>query len=223
MKITKLLFVFAIIGLIAVSCKETKKEDVTDESAVEMTEEGTEVTDMEATDDSSAESTDATPAASEGNATPATSESDVAEESAKDAQEGVEAASKDVEEAAVEGVTVLSEEMADTPVIYPGCAEGSVEEIRACSKKEFIAFITKEFDKDMANELTMGNHEIKSVVHIDEAGKCSVLRVTAPNPQLKREMERVIGLLPQMTAATKKGEPVSVSFILPVNFKVDKL
>ncbi|RLD61934.1 MAG: hypothetical protein DRI95_13650 [Bacteroidetes bacterium] len=214
MKITKLLFVFAIIGLIAVSCKETKKEDVVDESAVEMTEEGSEATDMEATDDSSAESTDATPAASEG---------DVAEESAKEAQEGVEAASKDVEEVDVEGVTVLSEEMADTPVIYPGCAEGSVEEIRACSKKEFIAFLKKEFDKDLANELSMGNHEIRSVVHIDESGKCSVLRVTAPNPQLKREVERVIGKLPQMTAATKNGKPVSVTFILPVNFKVDKL
>ena len=217
MKITKLLFVFAIIGLIAVSCKETKKEDVTDESAVEMTEEGsegTEATDMEATDDSSSESTDAGTTTTEG---------DVAEESPKEAQEGVEAASVDVEEVPVEGVEILSEEMADTPVIYPGCAEGSVEEIRACSKKEFIAFLKKEFDKDLANELTMGNHEIKSVVHIDESGKCSVLRVTAPNPQLKREMERVIGLLPQMTAATKKGESVSVSFILPVNFKVDKL
>ncbi len=215
MKITKLLFVFAIIGLIAVSCKETKKEDVVDESAVEMTEEGSEASDMEATDESGSESTDAGATTTEG--------TDVAEESSKEAQEGVEAASKDVEEVAVEGVEILSEEMADTPVIYPGCGEGSVEEIRACSKKEFIAFLKKEFDKDLANELTMGDHEIKSVVHIDESGKCSVLRVTAPNPQLKREMERVIGLLPQMTAATKKGEAVSVSFILPVNFKVDKL
>jgi len=214
MKIIKLLFVFAIIGLIAVSCKETKKEDVVDESAVEMTEEGSEASEMEATEDSGSESTDAGTTTTEG---------DAAEESPKEAQEGVEAASKDVEEVPVEGVEILSEEMADTPVIYPGCGEGSVEEIRACSKKEFIAFITKKFDKDLANELTMGNHEIKSVVHIDESGKCSVLRVTAPNPQLKREMERVIGLLPQMTAATKEGEAVSVSFILPVNFKVDKL
>ena len=37
---------------------------------------------------------------------------------------------------------------------------------------------------------------------------------------LKKEMTRVIGKLPQLTPATKGGKPVSVSFVLPFNYKV---
>ncbi len=207
MKIIKLLLVITIIGLIAISCKETKKENLNDESAVEMTDEASEASDMETAEDGSQAGAD---------------EGSAAVKSPNEAQESIDTDSKDLEESTVEGVTVLKEEMADTPVIYPGC-EGSAEEIRACSKKEFISFLKNKFDKDLANELEKGNHVIKSVVHIDQSGKCSVLRVTAPSPQLEKEVERVIGLLPQMTAATAKGKPVSVTFILPINFKVEKL
>ena len=53
MKIVKLLLVFALVSTIAVSCKETKKEEVQDDAAVEMTEEGSD-SGMEATDDAAA-------------------------------------------------------------------------------------------------------------------------------------------------------------------------
>jgi protein TonB len=117
----------------------------------------------------------------------------------------------------------MTEDMADTPVIYPGCAGNSPEEIRACSKEKFIAFLQNEFNRDLAKEagLDPGDHEIRTVVHIDEAGKCSALKVTSSNYRLEGEMKRVIAALPQMTPATEAGKAVPVTFILPLDFKVE--
>ena len=216
MKITKLLFVFSLISLLTVSCKETKKEDVQDESAVEMTEEGS----SDASSSSDADGTSAEASSSDGAAAAAATGAAAGAES-KSVAEGVEGETKGVEEVAVmEGV--MTEEMADTPVIYPGCAQNSEEETRACSKEKFIAYLKKEFNYDLAKEagLDPGDHEIKTVVHIDETGKCSVLRVTSANYRFEGEMKRLIGALPQMTPATEAGTAVPVTFVLPLNFKV---
>lgn len=202
----------AIVSMVVVSCKETKKEEVQDASAVEM-EEG-----------SSSESADE--AASEGQVEASGSEDAAAasEESAspesKAPATGVEAASKDVEALAVpEGV--LAEELADTPVIYPGCS-GSAEEIRTCNRESFIAFIKEEFNKKLASNLNLdeGDYEIKSIIHIDESGKISTVKVVAPDKSLEDEMVRVIGKAPMVVPATEAGEPVAISFLLPVKFKV---
>ena len=220
MKFTKFLFVLALIGLLTVSCKESKKEDVQDESGVEMTEEGSsDVSSSSDADGTSAEASSSDGAAAAA-ATGAASGSAAGAES-KSAAEGVEGETKGVEEVAVtEGV--MTEKMADTPVIYPGCVKNSVEETRACSKEKFIAYLKKDFNYDLAKEagLDPGDHEIKTVVHIDETGKCSVLRVTSANYRFEGEMKRLIGALPQMTPATKSGTAVPVTFVLPLNFKV---
>ena len=214
MKIIKLLFLLVVVSALTFSCKSEKKEGVQDESAVEMTEEGS----MEegASDDASSEASSGAEAAGAAAAAAA------GEEGSAPAAEGVEGASKGVEEMAVaEGV--MTEDMADTPVIYPGCSGATNEEIRACSKEKFIAFLKREFNKDLGKEagLDPGDHEIKTVVHIDEAGKCSALRVTTSNYMLENEMKRVIAALPQMTPATEAGQPVPVTFVLPVDFKID--
>lgn len=201
----------AIVSMVVVSCKETKKEEVQDASAVEM-EEG-----------SSSESADE--AASEGQAEAGDSEEPAASEDAVNPESkapatGVEAASKDVEVLAVpEGV--LAEELADTPVIYPGCS-GSAEEIRTCNRESFIAFIKEEFNKKLASNLNLdeGDYEIKSIIHIDESGKISTMKVVAPDKSLEDEMVRVIGKAPMVVPATEAGEPVAISFLLPVKFKV---
>jgi len=206
MKIVKVLFIFALVSMVAVSCKETKKEEVQDESAVEMTDDGSASGDLESTEGTS-----------EGEES-----SDPANEKveAVGAAKAIEGETKGVEEMVVsEGV--IAEKLADTPVIYPGC-EGGPEEIRACSKEKFISFLKKEFNESLASDLNLnpGDYNINSIIHIDEAGKCSVVKVDGGHEILKKEMTRVIGKLPQLTPATKGGKPVSVSFVLPFNYKV---
>ena len=200
MKIIKLFFVFTLVSMIAVSCKETKKEEVQDDT-MEMTEEGTDAVggSAEAEDASTDAATDA---------------------AAMEAGEAVEGASKDVEPIPVpEGV--ISEELAETPVIYPGC-EGTNEEIRACNRKSYTEFLLNEFDDEIAKEanLEAGEYKISTLFHVDKTGKVYALRVTAPNQSLETEMKRVIAKVPQVTPATNGGEPVDVTFLLPITFVV---
>lgn len=206
MKIVKVLFVFALVSMIAVSCKETKKEEVKDE-AVEMTE----------------DSAESSGTSEEGG-------TEAAATSGSEASEG-DASMKEVK--AIEGKSVgmeafdvpegvIAEELADTPVIYPGCIGSTVAEIRACNLESFTAYVKKEFNSEVANEanIASGEYVIRTAIHIDKAGRVYTLKVDAPNEVLKKEMRRVVDNTPQVTPATVGGEPVGVSFVLPVVFKL---
>lgn len=215
MKIVKVLFIFALVSMIAISCKETKKEEVQDGSAVEMTEEGSESSGAEAV---------------EGGAAAAASSAE-SEDASKD---GAESEAMESKATAIQGETmgmeelvvpegVIAEELAETPVIYPGCTGSTAEEIRACNQESFIAYVKKEFNHDVSGEgLKNGDYAIKAAIHVNKAGRVFTLRVTAPNEFLQKEMRRVIDNTPHVTPATSKGEPVGVSFMLPVDFRLQK-
>ena len=68
--------------------------------------------------------------------------------------------------------------------------------------------------------LGSGDFQIRSFLHIDEAGKMSALKVVAPHPALEEEMKRVITKVPTVVPATKEGKPVGITFMLPVKFQV---
>lgn len=211
MKIIKLLFVMIVVSTLTFSCKSEKKE------ASEAVDDA-----VEAVEDAGEQAGEAMEEGAEAVGDAAESAADAVSEGAEAAAEGVEGAVKGVEEMAVtEGV--MTENLADTPVIYPGCSGGTNEEIRACSKEKFIAFLKSEFDKNLGREagLDPGDHEISTVVHVDEVGKVSALRVKTSNYKLEGEMKRLIAALPQMTPATKAGEAVPVTFVLPVDFKIE--
>jgi len=217
MKTIRILFVFAFVSMVFISCKETKKEEVTDDSAVEMTEES-----IESEDGVAPESDVSTSSESDnsGESAPGAAAAE-SEAVSNEAATSIDAEAKGLEEIAVpEGV--IAEELADTPVIYPGCS-GSAEEIRACNRQSFIAFIKSEFDKNISPSLNLGggDFEIKSFLHIDETGKMSALKIVAPHPSLETEMKRVIGKVPVVAPATEAGQPVGISFMLPVKFKVE--
>jgi len=197
MKIIKVLFVFAIISLIAVSCKETKKEEVKDTIKV--------------TEEVSIEPVDKKTESTDQSTQPKATEKKV---------ETIETTTMGLDDAMVKGLVL--EAMADTPVIYPGC-EGSHEEIRACSIEKFKKFIVANFNKDLANDMDMkeGDHKIKAIVKISAAGKATAIKVDSPKKVLSNEIVRLIGKFPMLTAATKNGNPVDVYFVLPVNFKVE--
>lgn len=215
MKIIKLLFVLVVVSALTFSCKSEKKDasEAVDD-AVEAVEDAAEAT-GEAIEDGAEAVGDATQSAAE-------SAADAVSEGAESVAEGVEGATKGVEEMMVaEGVK--AEAMAETPVIYPGCSGATNEEIRACSKEKFIAFLKSEFNKDLGREagLDPGDHHIETLVHIDEAGKCSALKVKSDNYKLEGEMKRLIAALPQMTPATEAGQPIPVTFVLPLDFKIE--
>jgi hypothetical protein len=211
MKISKLLFFLVVFSALTFSCKSEKKD------ASEAMDEAVEAVE-EAADDAAAAASEGAKAVGDA----AVEGAEAVGEAAEKAAEGVEGAVKGVEEMAVtEGV--MTEDLADTPVIYPGCAGETVDETRACSKEKFIAFLKDEFNKGLGRELGLdpGDYEITTVVHVDETGKVSAQKVTAPHYRLEGEIKRVIAALPQMTPATEGGQAIPVTFILPVDFKMD--
>ena len=218
MKIIKLLFVLIVVSALTFSCKSEKKDaSEAIDDAVEAVEDA-----GQQAGEAIEEGAEAVGDAAESAADVVSEGADAVAEGAESVAEGVEGAVKGVEEMAVaEGV--MTENLADTPVIYPGCSGGTNDEIRACSKEKFIAFLKSEFNKDLGREagLDPGDHEISTVVHVDEVGKVSALRVKTSNYRLEGEMKRLIAALPQMTPATKAGEAVPVTFILPVDFKIE--
>jgi hypothetical protein len=218
MKIIKLFFAIAIISLIAVSCKETKKEESSEDS-IEVTDESGESTEVvaeeEVTEPINVEETEEN-VESTGVAVENTEVEKEVEAKA------VEVTSKEVEKmVAEEGVII--EKLADTPVIYPGCEAGSADEIRACSIKKFKNFVGSNFDKDLSSglDLDKGEHKIRALLKIDKSGKVTVRKIVASRVELENEIIRIIGKLPNMTPATKGGSPVDVSFVVPVDFKVE--
>lgn len=220
MKIIKLLLVLVVVSALTFSCKSEKKEGAQDDSAVEMTEEGSMESSSDAEATSEEGSSDAGAAAAAGAAGAAAASSSSEDASAAPA-EGVEGASKGVEEMAVaEGV--MTEELADTPAIYPGCVGESVEAVRACNKSKFIEFIENEFDKGIANGLGVGpgSVEINSIVQVDTEGNCKAIKVSTSHYKLENEMKRVIAAVPQVTPATHEGESVPVTFKLPFVLEV---
>lgn len=211
MKIIKLLFVLTVVSALTFSCKSEKKE------ASEAMDDA-----VEAVEDAGQEAGEAIEEGAEAVGDAAESAADAVAEGAESAVEAVEGAAKGVEEMMVaEGV--ITEDMADTPVIYPGCAGETVDEVRACSRAKYVAFLQEEFNKDLGRELGLdpGDHVINTVLHVDESGTVSAVKVTAAHYRLEGEVKRLIALLPKMTPATKGGQPVPVTFALPVDFKIE--
>ena len=215
MKINKFLFSLLLASALVFSCKSEKKE------ATEAVEDAVEAVE-EAGQEAGKAIEEGAAAVGEAAKSAAESAAEAVSEGAEAVAEGVEGAVKDVEELTVtEGV--MSEDLADTPVIYPGCAGSTKDELLTCSKGKFIAYLKSEFNRDLAREagLDPGDHQIRTVVHVDEDGNVSPLRVTSSNFQLENEMKRVLNALPKMTPATKDGKAVPVTFILPFDFKVE--
>ena len=226
MKILKLLFIFTLVSMLSISCKESKKEEAQDDASTEMTEEGSDAsadTDEAASYDAEESEGDAA-AAGAAAAGAAAAEGAEGAEGEMEPAESIEAEVKELEPVVVpEGV--IAEELADTPVIFPGCAGSSTDEIRACTKESFIAYLKSEFNHDIAKDagLKRGDYQIGVVLHVNKAGRVFSLRVTAPKKALETEMVRVINSTPKVTPATSKGEPVGVSAKFLVDFKVEKL
>lgn len=203
MKILKLLFVVAMIQMITASCnscQNSSKEEAQEESAVEMTDEGSES--MEATGGEGEEASGA-----------AASQAPV---------QAIDPTTSGVEEVPVD-TSILAEELASTPVIYPGCEGGTADEIRACSIEKFRTYLAENFNSEIAEQLNMapGDYQIRSILKVDEQGNLSVIRTTADNDELKLEMKRLIHNAPKVTPATHDGKPVSVHFMIPLDFKVE--
>ncbi len=108
------------------------------------------------------------------------------------------------------------------PFYIDWCASNLAEDgIRECTDSGIKLFAKRNFDTQLANELKLsGFQRITSAFVINKNGDVVDIRVRAPHPQLEDEAVRVINLLPKMEPGRQNGEAVSVSYLLPIIFKV---
>lgn len=124
------------------------------------------------------------------------------------------------EEPIVEDVPFMIIE--DVP-LYPGCS-GTNAERRACFSEEITKFVSKNFNTQLSTDLGLAQGSIQKIYvmfKINREGKISDIKARAPHVKLQEEAIRVIQKLPNMTPGKQRGKPVSVSYGLPIMFKVE--
>jgi len=105
--------------------------------------------------------------------------------------------------------------------IFPGCEKGNNNAKRKCMSDKITKIVQRKFNADLAAELGLtGKQRISVLFKIDKNGNVVGIRSRAPHPRLEKEAARVINLLPKMKPGKQRGEPVTVSYTLPIIFQV---
>ncbi len=107
--------------------------------------------------------------------------------------------------------------------VFPGCESlGTNEEKKACMSSKISAFISKKFRTDNFDGLSRKEvHKIHVQFKIDALGNVTDVRARAPHKDMQDEGERVINKLPKMTPGRMGDINVTVSYIVPISFKVE--
>ncbi|MEN3323472.1 energy transducer TonB [Mariniflexile soesokkakense] len=121
----------------------------------------------------------------------------------------------------VEPEDVIFEKIEQVP-IYPGCEnKKSNNEKRKCMSDKITQLIQKKFNTNLGGELGLtGKQVIRTQFKIDKTGHVKDIKVNATHPDLKKEAERVINIIPEMTPGRQFDKNVGVIYTLPIIFQV---
>ena len=124
------------------------------------------------------------------------------------------------EEEVVEDVPFMIIENVPT---YPGCS-GSNKERRDCFSAMVTKFVSKNFNAALASDLGLAPGSIQKIFvmfKINSKGNIVDIKARAPHRQLQEEAIRVVQKLPKMEPGRQRDRAVSVSYGLPIVFKVE--
>lgn len=103
--------------------------------------------------------------------------------------------------------------------IYPGCERGNNETRKKCLNDKITQFISKNYDTDLAADLT-GTQKINISFKVNTSGYVTNINVRAKDPRLEEEAKRVIKQLPKMKPAMQQGKAVVFPYGLPIRIKM---
>ncbi|KAB1069703.1 energy transducer TonB [Tamlana haliotis] len=107
--------------------------------------------------------------------------------------------------------------------IYPGCEKTKGNEARKkCMSEKITKLIQKKFDGGgiASNYNLSGLQRIHVQFTIDKSGHVTHIQTRAPHPELQKEAERVIKIIPEMTPGRQHDKNVDVIYNLPIVFQV---
>jgi protein TonB len=127
-----------------------------------------------------------------------------------------------LEEKPEEPTNVIFMAIQDAP-IYPGCekVKGN-EERKKCMSEKITKLIQRKFEgSDIASDYGLyGRQKIDVEFTIDKTGHVTNIKTRAPHPELKKEAERVINIIPEMVPGRQRDKNVGVIYNLPIIFQV---
>lgn len=138
----------------------------------------------------------------------------------------------ETEEVIVEEIEEVEEEeevVEDVPFaiieevpVFPGC-KGNKEKLRKCFNKKMQKHFNKKFDADLPNELGLssGRKRLSMQFRVDQNGDVVDVKALAPHPKLKKEVIKILKLLPKMKPGKQRGQPVPVKYILTMRIEVE--
>nr|WP_321234547.1 energy transducer TonB [uncultured Psychroserpens sp.] len=88
--------------------------------------------------------------------------------------------------------------------------------------KKMSEFTNKNFNMDITNNLGLsGKQRMQVQFTVDTIGNIKDIKVRTPHPILKKEVLRLMNLLPKFVPAKHRGKHVSVSYALPFVFDIE--
>lgn len=127
----------------------------------------------------------------------------------------------DVEVAEEEEEIVVPFAVIEDAPVFPGCETcPTKEEQKACFNQSIQDHIAANFQYP-PEALELGiQGRVFLTFKIDANGKVTDIRKRGPNPLLEKEAVRIIASLPTMQPGKQRGRPVSVTYSLPIMFKL---
>lgn len=108
--------------------------------------------------------------------------------------------------------------------IYPGCEkmETRVAKMK-CFESKVGKFIGRKFNTELASQLGLSSGKQKIYVKflITSTGEIEIIGAKAAHSKLEKEGARVVNLLPKMKPGKQFGQPVNVSYLVPITFTVE--
>ena len=104
----------------------------------------------------------------------------------------------------------------DQAPLFDNC---KIENSKTCFTTSLTNFINKNINKDLAKQSNLlGKQRVISQFSINEEGRIEAISSVSTQEILKKEMSRVLNMLPLLKPAMKNGKAVTVSYSVPVEF-----
>ncbi|NPA45743.1 MAG: hypothetical protein GXO24_00840 [Chlorobi bacterium] len=113
----------------------------------------------------------------------------------------------------------------DRPPLFPECDESApLPERRQCLQQHMAGIFKKNFNTSLAEKTGKPGEIIylKIILLVDKEGRVRPKNISAPIPELKKEAERVTGLIPRLKPGYWNDKPAETLIFLPIAFKIKR-
>ena len=109
----------------------------------------------------------------------------------------------------------------DVPV-FPGC-KGDKNALKKCFSQMVQKHFSRKFDAELPNELGLpaGKKRVFIGFKIDKTGNVVNIQARAPHPKIKKEVIKVMKMLPKMKPGRQRGVAVGVKYSIPFTLIVE--